>query len=359
MNRLLGYHLPRQNIQQRGNPVKTKSFVTACVALCGALLLPVFAQAAAPAPRAGGPPAAGPPAVRPPGVPGATQKPMVSCQRGGLQHAVGLYLAAQAAGDISGLPLATGLGYFEDMKAADVKTGFLTKKKVIARSVSLYDDQSCQTYTEIWVTDQADPWVAGIRMRINHDKIAEINVITTTTGDWGFNVDNFLKYSSDQDWSPIPVDRRDSYGTLVQAANAYLDAFLEAKIDLVPWGYPCERIEGGMFTGRNSAQDTCEAGVPSGVNIANRSFVVDTVVGGVVAWCTFGAGGPTGGSGAPDAHMFRLNDGKIRYVHTITHLKQASFRGGGGGPGAGGPGAGGRAGGPGGAPARGTPPPAN
>ncbi len=340
--------------------MKRTNLMNAGLALCVALLVPVFAQAQAPAPRAGGPPAAaGPAAVRPPGAPGATQKPMVSCQRGGLQHAVGLYLAAQASGDISALPLATGLGYFEDMKAADVKTGFLTRKKVIARSQSLYDDQSCQTYTEIWVTDQAEPWVAGIRMRINHDKIAEINVITTTTGDWGFNVENFLKYASDQDWSPIPADRRDSYGTLVNAANAYLDAFLEAKIDLVPWGYPCERIEGGMFTGRNSAQDTCEAGVPSGVNIANRSFVVDTVVGGVVAWCTFGAGGPTGGSGAPDAHMFRLENGKIRYVHTITHLKQANFRGGGGGAGAAG-GAGGRAGGPApaGAPARGTPAPA-
>jgi len=274
---------------------------------------------------------------------------MVSCQRGGLQHAVGLYLAAQASGDISALPLATGLGYQEDMKAADVKTGFLTKKKVIDKSLSLYDDQSCQTYTEIWVSDKAEPWVAGVRMRINHDKIAEIEVITTTTGDWGFNVDNFLKYASDQDWSPIPADRRDTYGTLVNAASAYLDAFLEAKIDLVPWGYPCERIEGGMFTGRNSAQDTCEAGVPSGVNIANRHFVVDTVVGGVVAWCTFGAGGANGGSGAPDAHMFRVQNGKLRFVHTITHLKQSSFRGGAAAPAPAG-GAGGRAAGPGPAP---------
>jgi hypothetical protein len=252
---------------------------------------------------------------------------MVSCQRGGLQHAVRLYLEAQAKGDISALPLATGLGYQEDMKPADVKTGFLTKKLVIDKSLSLYDDKSCQTYTEIWVTNKAEPYVSGVRMRINHDKIAEIEVITTTTGDWGFNVDNFLKYAQDQEWSPIPADRRDSYGTLVAAANAYLDAFLEAKIDLVPWGYPCERIEGGMFTGRNSAQDTCESGVPSGVNIANRHFVVDEVIGSVVAWCTFGAGGPNGGSGAPDAHLFRVENGKLRFVHTITHLKQANFRG--------------------------------
>jgi hypothetical protein len=218
-----------------------------------------------------------------------------------------------------------------------VKTGYLTKKLVIDKSLSIYDDQSCQTFTEIWVTDKAEPYVSGIRMRVNHDKIAEIEVITTTTGDWGFNVDNFLKYAQDQDWSPIPAEKRDTRGTLVNAANAYLDAFLEAKIDLVPWGYPCERIEGGMFTGRNSPQDTCEAGVPAGVNIANRRFVVDEVLGAVVAWCTFGAGGPTGGSGAPDTHFFRVENGKLRFVHTITHLKQADFRGGGaGGPPAGG-----------------------
>jgi hypothetical protein len=90
------------------------------------------------------------------------------------------------------------------------------------------------------------------------------------------------------------------------------------------------------------------------VNIAKRQFVVDTVTGSVLVWCTFGAGGPNGGSGAPDAHLFRVENGKLRYVHTITHLKQSDFRGGGAGPGAGG--AGGRAGGP---PARGPGQPAN
>ena len=294
-----------------------RTLVNACLVLCGVLLVPVCGQAQAPS---------GQPA-RPPGMPGATQKPMVSCQRGGLQYAVRLYLAAQAKGDISGLPLANGLGYWEDREARDIKTGFLSKPLVIDKSLSLYDDQSCQTYTEIIVTDKVAPYVAGVRMRVNHDRIAEIEVITTTTGYWGFNADNFLKYSEGEDWSPVPADRRDSYGTLLNAANAYLDAFLEAKIDLVPWGYPCERIEGGMFTGRNSPQDTCEAGVPSGVNIANRHFVVDPVMGAVVAWCTFGAGGPNGGSGAPDAHLFRLENGKLRYVHTITHLLQRSFRG--------------------------------
>jgi hypothetical protein len=43
-----------------------------------------------------------------------------------------------------------------------------------------------------------------------------------------------------------------------------------------------------------------------------------------VAFCTFGAGSATGGSGAPDTHLFRVENGKLRYVHTLTHLLQAN-----------------------------------
>jgi len=76
--------------------------------------------------------------------------------------------------------------------------------------------------------------------------------------------------------------------------------------------------------------DSCDVGVPSGVNISNRRFVVDSTIGAVVAFCTFGAGNPNGGSGSPDTHLFRVESGKLRYVHTLTHLLQSNFRGGGG-----------------------------
>jgi hypothetical protein len=58
---------------------------------------------------------------------------------------------------------------------------------------------------------------------------------------------------------------------------------------------------------------------------------VDPTIGAVVAFCTFGAGNATGGSGAPDTHLFRVENGKLRYVHTLTHLLQANFQGGRGG----------------------------
>jgi hypothetical protein len=250
----------------------------------------------------------------------------ISCARGGLQRAVDLYLAAQTSGDTSSLPLAAGLGYVENMERIAIDDGLINTPMRIDHHFSLLDTDSCQTFTEVIVTDAQKPYVLGTRLRVNHDKIAEIEILWTTTGYWLFNADAYLQYSTTENWSPIPAEQRDTRGTLVGAANAYLDAFLEGRIDLVPWGFPCNRTEGGAHTGKGTPDDSCEVGVPSGVNIANRRFVVDEVTGTVVAFCTFGAGSPSGGSGAPDTHLFRVENGKLRYVHTLTHLLQANFR---------------------------------
>jgi hypothetical protein len=270
----------------------------------------------------------------------------ISCTREGLQRAVDLYIAAQTTGDTSGMPLATGLGYMENVAPADINKGLIKTPMKIDHHRSLLDPATCQTFTEVIVTNKEKPYVLGTRLRVNHDKIAEVEILWTTTGYWLFNADAYLKYSSTENWGTIPADKRDTRDTLVAAASAYLDAFLEGKKDLVPWGYPCNRTEGGMHTGNGSPTDSCDVGVPSGVNISNRRFVVDPTIGSVVVFCTFGAGGPGGGSGAPDTHLFRVENGKLRYVHTLTHLLQANFQGGRRGGGAGGRGAaGGRQGG--------------
>jgi len=254
-----------------------------------------------------------------------------SCSREGLLRAVELYLAAQTRGDMAGLPLATGVGYRENNAPAKIDDGLIKAAMKIDHHRSLLDPPTCQTFTEVIVTNKDKPYVLGTRLRVNRDKIAEIEILWTTTGYWLFDADAYLKYSSTEKWDVIPPDRRDTRDTLVAAANAYLDAFLEGKKDLVPWGYPCTRTEGGMHTGNGSAADSCDVGVPSGVNIANRRFIVDETIGSVQVFCTFGAGNANGGSGAPDSHLFRVENGKLKYVHTLTHLLQANFRGGAGG----------------------------
>ncbi len=238
----------------------------------------------------------------------------VACTRDGLQAATNLYLDAQTKGDTSGMPLATSVAYIENMQIVDIKTGVIQKPMKIDFHRTLIDPVTCQTFTEVIVTDKTHPYVLGTRIRVNHDKIVEIESMVTQQGDWLFNADNYYKWSPTEDWGEIPADQRDTRETLVSAANAYLDAFLEKKLDLVPWGEPCNRTEGGARTGKGLPTDSCTVGVPAGVNIVARRFIVDPTIGAVVAFCTFGVGG------IPDTHLFRLNHGKLRYVHTLTHV---------------------------------------
>jgi hypothetical protein len=90
----------------------------------------------------------------------------ISCARGGLQRAVELYIAAQTSGDPSTLPLAAGLGYIENMASADINTGMLSKPLKIDHHFSLLDTESCQTFTEVIVTDENNPHVLGTRLRL-------------------------------------------------------------------------------------------------------------------------------------------------------------------------------------------------
>ena len=270
---------------------------------------------------------------------GALAQKQRSCSRDGLKRMTDLYVAAQTKGDTSGLPLAQGYQYMENMAVIDINKGMVKKPLKIDFHRSIYDTATCQTFTEVIVTNKAEPYVVGARLRIILDKITELEVIWTTKGHWLFDADSYLKYSVPEKWDEIPAGKRDSRETLLYAANSYLDAFLDGNPDIVPWGTPCVRIEGGAYTepGGETPKSHCAAlpgdptkiGMPSGVNIANRRFVIDETIGSVLVLCTFGAGTPGGGSGAPDSHLFRMENGKPRYVHTLTHLLQSDFQSGG------------------------------
>ena len=178
------------------------------------------------------------------------------------------------------------------------------------------------------VTNKAEPYVLGTRMREVTGAIAELEIIWITKEHWQFDAEGYLKYSSAEKWDEIPASNRDSRPTLMYAANSYMDAFVNQDFSIVPWGYPCVRIEGGAYTARGGEKpdSTCEVSMPSGLNIVNRRFVIDETVGAVVVFCNFGAGTADRGSGAPDSHLFRVENGKIRYVHTLTYLLQSDFK---------------------------------
>lgn len=234
--------------------------------------------------------------------------------RADLQAAVDSYLAALRSGDISKMSLAPDAEYNENI--VDMKPGegiFQTPLKIDLHR-SLLDVVTGETFTEVIVTDKSHPYVIGTRLKVSDGKIREIVSLVTDDGDWLFNADGYLKWSGSEKWDVIPPEKRSDRQTLIAAADAYCDMFNEPSTK-VPWGKPCARLEGGIYTGKGLPDDTCELGIPEqgGIILANRHYVVDEEIGSVDVFLRF-----DGEDGQPDSHLFRVEDGKIRYVHTLT-----------------------------------------
>jgi hypothetical protein len=208
----------------------------------------------------------------------------------------------------------------ENLDEATMSTGVISKPQKIDFHRTLIDTRNCSTFTEVIITDPAHPYVLGALVQSRGDQIGGMDVLVTDAKNgWLFNPANTLKYSKAENWSEIPEAERDSRDTLIAAANAYLDYFDDKKV-VVPWGSPCERLEGGMYTGKGAPgvslpEDSCNVGVPSGVKLIDRQYVVDEALGAVTVLMHFGQ------NQVPDAHTFRVEHGKIRYVHTITACK--------------------------------------
>jgi hypothetical protein len=245
----------------------------------------------------------------------ATAGPAQKCTRAVLQIAVDGYLAAQRSGNPSEMPLASQVKYIENMTEIKKDQGLWNTPLPIAFHRSFLDVDSCRTFTEVIVTEGSSPYVLGTRLKVDDGQISEIDSLVTQKGDWLFNAENYLQYSMAEDWRVLNANERVSRQALIDAGNAYFDHFSDKSVQ-VPFGTPCARLEGGLYTTRNfdDPKATCDIGFPEDkLPIVDRSYVVDVDMGTVNIFCRFG-----NPPGAPDSHTFRLVNGKLRYVHTLT-----------------------------------------
>jgi hypothetical protein len=252
-----------------------------------------------------------------------------NCGLSDLKNMAASYIAAQTAGEPTKIPMADWMPLTEQGEDGSLSTGMLSMPQKIDFSRSFYDTTTCASFTEAIVTDPAHPYVIGARMQfaghnspIAADRVANVELVITDKKDWLFNAKKTLMYSKAENWSEIPAADRDTRQVLLAAANAYLDSFNDKNVQ-VPWGTPCARLEGGLYSGKGAPgvatpEDTCNVGVPSGVKIVDRKYVVDESIGAVAVVSTFGS------NKLPDVHSFRIEKGKIRYVHTMTVCKTAN-----------------------------------
>ncbi len=158
------------------------------------------------------------------------------CTRPMLQTAADSYIAAQTAGNLSKMSLATKAKFLENMKEITQDKGLWNKALPIAFHRSIYDVGRCMTFTEVIVTEGGHPYVLGTRLKLRDGKVTEIDSLVTDEGDWLFNAQDYLKYSKAEDWPVLPVDDQISRQDLIDAGNQYFDFVFMDKGIRPPWG---------------------------------------------------------------------------------------------------------------------------
>jgi len=254
-------------------------------------------------------------AAGPPPNPYAPLQDHPSCTRDELKQLTAAFVEAQGKGSLAGLPMDPKAHYLENGKDVDAGAGMWAKPLQVAHAMSFHDDKRCKTFTEIIVTGPV-PYVIGTRLYVHNGKIIRVDSLATKKGDWLFNANSYLKYTTREDWSPLYKYQLTEPKEMIRGANAYLDGFADKFTD-IPWGTPCARLEGGAYTNvKGDPHASCEVGLPAGVlYITHRDYLVDEELGVINVFCRFG-----GRAEAPDSHTFRYIDGKIRQVHTLTPI---------------------------------------
>jgi len=242
-----------------------------------------------------------------------------NCTRASLTAIVDQYQAAQTAGDKAKLPLSASATMTENFKSTT--KGIWETPLSISYRHDLLDTFACQTFSEVYVTEGMQEYVIGLRLAIKDGQISEIESIVTTgtvsgntitSKDWNFDAQAYLTCAKSEDWSVVPDAQRNTREELIAAGEAYFKVFSD-KSTMVPWGTPCYRLEGGKgcTPAVDKASQSCNVGVPDGINFKSTHWVVDLELNTAVGLTLFAGA-------SPDSHMFRLISGKIIKVHTLT-----------------------------------------
>jgi len=244
-----------------------------------------------------------------------------TCTRERLQEIADQYRAAQADGRaiMHMRPMGEWVNYNENFELSSMTFGgVIASPQQVDWDRSFYDTVACTVYVESIITNPEHPYVLAAMITARGSPgsgagtIAGFDVIVADKDDWLFDANKTLYYAQREDWSDIPEAQRNTRDELRAAADAYLNLFKDKSVQ-VPWGTPCTRLEGSAYTGKGQPEDSCAVGVPDNIDMAERRYIIDPVVGSVAVFLRMGP------NRRPDAHVFRIEGGKIHYVHTVTN----------------------------------------
>lgn len=246
---------------------------------------------------------------------------------------------AMAPGDpgslLAGRPLLPAL---EGGRQGDV--GEEEVEEAMVKVHSLIDQGACAAFFKVVVAATSNSTAAAaagaadagwymygsqVRFSITREAprptVARMDVVIAGGDDWqmegvagaGEMVGNLER----EDWGALSRGMQDTRETLEAVAGRYLDLLGsggegdDEETPDVPWGRPCARLEGGVYTAVDDSEDCLKGLREAGVaGVTDREFVVDESVGAVSVLARDGSLG-----GAPSAFQFRVVEGQLRYVH--------------------------------------------
>jgi hypothetical protein len=247
---------------------------------------------------------------------------LAACERTFLADFTALYLNAQTIGNYSLLTehMLQNFSYTEQFSPANISApaSIINKPLNITNSRVILDPYLCTAFTEIIVTGKSHPYVIGVRVEGNGRFVRHIETLVSDEGDWAFNATGTAYWNAKESWEPILEADQDTRQVIQAAGDAYLDRFGNVNVT-VPFGTPCARLEGGAYTDPGMTNtSTCALGLPSNIHVLDRRYVVDPVMGTVNIYLRFPGLDRASKEPAPDSHTFRVEKGKIRYIHTIS-----------------------------------------
>jgi hypothetical protein len=277
---------------------------------------------------------------------GLTANAQTACTRDSLKGYIQKYFAALEAQNSSGLPLASNVKFTENGVELAVGKGFWQTAGKTLLKRDLIDTQKCGTHSNVVIEEKyiapktaapapksafpgmqvkippdgsIRPILYGVRLKIENEKIAEIETFVARETEFAFNAAGVLA-TKDQDWESIlPLEERSSRLAMVAAADDYFDMFAKAPKVRTPFAKICDRWENGFQTtaklpGSPAPADMAEHDCsPKGLEILNhapRRFLVDLEAGIVVAYVHFA-------SGLPDFHMFKMRNGQVHLIQAV------------------------------------------
>jgi hypothetical protein len=242
-----------------------------------------------------------------------------ACTRESLKSITEKFLSALEAHKPAGAPLASSVKYTENGVEVAIGKGFWETAGKTTLKRTMMDTQKCGTHTQAIIEENGSPMLYGVRLKIDKEKISEIEAIVIRTKQQIGEVKVILD-TKDLDWEGIlPPEQRSSRLAMMAIADDYFELFVKEKkpkVSELPFLPTCDRWEngvwvtkGGAFGGTTGAAHNCS---PKGFadmteTHQSRRFLVDTETGIVVAYVLFN-------NSWPDFHMFKIKNGHVDWI---------------------------------------------